>query len=494
MTEPAEKREADSVYRCVLCEGALYDDSALNQKCLDCGAGYPEIAGIKILTLSPQSLLLSHAQQVADRSLELQKRNDWLTRIEAEPLSGESRFRLRKDYESKWSNQELVKDFFAPVSEYLARRQSQIGFLELLTSYHTGWSFKMMLPWLYKDWCGTEEARFVTELLTNAVLDHTRDERDSIAVLGCGACGMLYHLSEFFTNSYGLDLSLLTLLFAKRLLDGGEFSLNLSLPDETFPKIHRRIKIRGPRERRESVRLLAANITNMPIASSSLSCVVTQYMMNIVTNQGLLATEINRVLAPGGVWINFSTPGSLNAFDIPTHLDLPWYFKQYGFEALDSSLQRCKLLDFTKICNWSVTTEHGNLFFAARKTEPVIDEGRRRFSEYFGGKGNSVLSDRPRLTGRFSISISDKKLFALAGIRRSEVVEIEAWNGYSLLKSAAPAEAAALLNSLLPLLDGSRELRLIIKTLQKDFGDAVEEKVVVMFLSSLKDMGVVAMS
>jgi SAM-dependent methyltransferase len=494
MTESEKTRKVESIYRCVLCEGVLREDGPLNQRCSNCRAGYPEIAGIKMMVLDPQALLLSHAQQIADRSLELRKRQDWLARIEQEPVSDESLFRLKQDYESKLANHELAKEFFVPVSDYLARHQSQKSFLSLLTSYHTGWSFSLMMPWLYKDWGDTEEARFVTKLLSDAILDHTRGERESIAVLGCGACGMLYNLSEFFTNSYGLDLSLLTLLFAKQLLDGGEYVLNLSLPDETFPKMQRQIRLRGPRERRESVKLLAANITNLPFAPSSLSCVVTQYIMDLVTNQSLLATEINRVLAPGGIWINFSTPGSLNAFDVPTHLDLPWYFRRHGFEALDSSLQRCKLLDFTKICNWSLTTEHGNMLFVARKTGSVIEEGRQRFSEYFGGHGSSILSSHPRLTSRYSISMSDKKQFVGGGTRESKLVEVEAWNGYSLLKGAVPAEAVTFLNSLLPQLDGSHELRQIFSALQKEFGDAISEREVVMFLNSLKDMGVIAMS
>jgi SAM-dependent methyltransferase len=314
-----------------------------------------------------------------------------------------------------------------------------------------------------------------------------------VAVLGCGACGLLYEVSQSFSSAYGVDLSLLTLLLAKETLKGEEFDLHLSLPNETFPKVQRRLKITGAKEKRSGIKLLAANMTDLPLAPSSISCIITQYMMNIVTNHRLLAAEINRVLAPGGVWINFSTPGSLNVYDKATHLDLPWFLKQFGFDLVHDAMHRCSLLDFSAISDWRLKEEYSEMFFVAKKIHPHSQTDRKRFAEYFSGKDKSILNNYPRLTDRFSISISDRNYFNIEGAKQSKVLEIEAWNGYSLLKGPVTEKTASFLERILRLLDGKHTISQIVELLQRQFGSIAGEKELVIFLRSLDDMGVVAL-
>jgi SAM-dependent methyltransferase len=487
--------QSEAVYQCVLCDSFLKEDGSNNLMCPICRASYPTIEGIRILVFNPNTLLLLHEWQVAARSEDLKHRRKWTEKLNDESASSEVLLRLREDYEGRFANQELVKRCFSPVKQYLDSNSPEVSLLGLLSSFHTGWSFELMTPYFYKDWYGTEEAGFVTNLFLNAINDYCEDGegRKSVAVLGCGACGLLYEISQLFASAYGLDLSLLTLLLAQKTLKGEEFDLHLSLPNETFPKVQRRLRIAGAKEERSGIRLLAANMTDLPLAPSSISCIITQYMMNIATNHRLLAAEINRVLAPGGVWINFSTPGSLNAYDKATHLDLPWFLKEFGFDLLNESMHRCSLLDFSAISDWRLKEEYSEMFFIARKIHPYSHKGRTRFAEYFSGKDKSILNNYPRLTDRFSISISDRSDFSIQAAKQNKVLEIETWNGYSLLKGPVTDKTALFLERILRLLDGKHTTSKVVELLQRQYGSIANEKELVIFLKSLNDMGVVAL-
>lgn len=478
-----------SIYLCALCNSILAEDGSCILKCDTCGSGYPIVAGLRILALNPEALLVAHASQMAGRAQELKTRRELLARFESERVSAEAQFRLRRDYEARQANQELIAEAFRPVVQHI-EQQRQLSFLERLASYQTGWSFTQMTPYLYKDWYGTQEARFVNKLFTNAIEDYCGGHSKAVAVLGCGACGLLYEVSQFFSESYGVDLSLLTLLLAKRLLEGGEVTLHLSLPDDSFPRVQREVRLKGAESKREGISLLAANITHLPFASSSLSCVITQYLMNIVTDQRLLAEEVNRVLAPGGVWINFSTPGSMTYSDLPTHLDPSHFFNSHGFDVLEVSRQRCNLLDFSDVSDWTVTVEHSNMLFAVRKARDLETAREALFADYFSGRSEAILNATPKLTDRFSISISDRKLFSSSGTSDSHVLEVGAYDGNVLLRGSLPTEVTHFLSMFLQMLDGRTSVSQIIERLKTKFPHFAGERAVIVFLKSLQDMGI----
>jgi SAM-dependent methyltransferase len=478
-----------SIYQCVLCNGPVAEDDSRTLICAVCGACYPTVEDIRILVLNPEAFLLTHASQVMSRSQELQARRELLARFAGEAISDEAMSRLKRDFEARQATQELVKESFEPVAQSL-EHQRPVSFLERLSSYHTGWPFSQMTPYLYKDWYGTREAGFVNKLFTNAIEDYCGAQSPAVAVLGCGACGLLYEVSRFFSHAYGLDLSLLTLLLARRLLRGEEVSLHLSLPDDSFPKVQRQVRLKGPELRRDNITLLAANITNLPFAPSSLSCVITQYLMNITTDQQLLAEEINRVLAPGGVWINFSTPGSMTYSDLTTHLDPAHFFNRKGFDVLDVSMRRCHLLDFSDVSDWTVTVEHSNMFFAVRKARDLASAEAAPFADYFSGRSDSILSTAPKLTDRFSISVSHRRRFSSSGTSDSQVLEVGAYDGNVLLKGNLLPEVTRFLSQFLQMLDGTLAVSHIIKALKAEFPDLASEREVIRFLNSLQDMGV----
>jgi SAM-dependent methyltransferase len=434
--------------------------------------------------------MLSQAAQVAENPLELEKHKKLLTKLKEDSASPKAISHLESAFGASLANQKLVREFFAPVGEYLERHQGEEGALALFTSYPSGWPVDRYLPYFYRDWYGTEEASRVAKLFCDAIQDYSGAGNQSVAVLGCGACGLAYSVSELFSTTFGIDISVPALLLANHLLNGGEAVLHFNLPHDRFPKVQRRVKLCGPPERHAGINLIASDVNNLPFASESVSCINTQYLLDLVNDQKALAAEIHRVLVPGGLWINLGLPSSLTAFDVPTHLDLPEFFGQTGFDALDVSVRRMEHLDFSGIDEWKSKVIHSNLFFVARKNQSRSYKGQSHFAQYFAGKAESFWSKVPSLSERFTFSISQERQFSSEGTREKKLLEIQTAGGdlpgmSSLLRTDISSEGAGFLNQSLQAIDGSRTLREIVEILHGSLGGVVAEREVILFLKAL---------
>jgi SAM-dependent methyltransferase len=189
-----------------------------------------------------------------------------------------------------------------------------------------GWPILNLLPYFYRGWYGTEDLRFLIDLFIGSIRERRKNKRDGIAVLGVCACGLIYEVAEFCDTVFGLDLSVEALLLAKRLLHGGEVALYFNFPESDSVICQEKITLRGPANKRSGIRLIAADVNRLPFSSQSLSCVITQYLLDIVPSRKALAREIHRVLSPEGVWINFALQLASAAADLSTALDLPQIF------------------------------------------------------------------------------------------------------------------------------------------------------------------------
>ena len=219
----------DFSYQCVLCAGRLQLNGA-QFSCGVCGAAYPMIDGVNVFVLNPTGLLLVQSDQVADDPFLANRHDEFKLKLEREDASPESLSKLEGAFGVWMANEKVFRDRFAPAEEYLALHRGQEGPLALFTSYPSGFPLDRYVPYFYRDSSGTEEGSRVAALFREAIARHSRVDNERVAVLGCGACGLLYKLSDQFERSFGLDISVPNLLLAKHLLDGGETALEFNFP------------------------------------------------------------------------------------------------------------------------------------------------------------------------------------------------------------------------------------------------------------------------
>jgi SAM-dependent methyltransferase len=169
-----------------------------------------------------------------------------------------------------------------------------------LTSYYVN---------LHRDWAwGAEENEASVALLLELAAG---DEPGRTLVLGTGASRLAYdfHLRAAPKLTVGVDINPLLLLAAHRIVSGGSVSLY------EFPLAPRRLddhailrQLTAPRAVDERFHLLFADALRAPFAAESFDTVVTPWFVDIVAaDLAELAPRINRLLRPGGRWLNFGS-------------------------------------------------------------------------------------------------------------------------------------------------------------------------------------------
>ncbi len=176
-------------------------------------------------------------------------------------------------------------------------------------------------------------------------------------------------LSKTIQKAYAFDLSLPILAVVAQLLQMGEVDLQLAPPLADAG----RLRLNGVETR--NLTLLSMNATASGFADQSLDCVVTSFLLDVISEPTKLIEEIHRILVPGGVWVNYGPTGPRNAlwhFDRSELSDLAC---SLGFELLQHVAHRTTLFAFGAEDSdgaWSSHMCHLTLFRAGRADSCVL--------------------------------------------------------------------------------------------------------------------------
>lgn len=438
---------------CCVCCGRAFGP-ARPDACVVCGTEAPSLLGVPILTFKPHVWIDALRTQLAT---------------------------LPEPDAAQPGNRESLKRVLEPALAQAARLpQRPVGMSDFMTSQMAGWETR--LPYLYIDWADTEEFRADRAFFLDAVLRHCPD-RGVAAVLGCGAGGLVASLATAFPTSLGLDVSLPQLLLADHLMRGG--ALSLQIPEARW----RQVSMRGPTTPPGGAGFIVADAAALPFAPGSISLVVTQYLLDIAGAPTFIAREINRVLSPGGVWLNLGLPfrrssdppavGPLRSDDMPAFLD------DLAFEALEIRRRRAMFHDLSALDEWLPGLVHSTIFFAARKRgdlEP--DPVARAFEDHAARRGSAILDMIPRFIAGRRIQLLEGWSFGSGGARPR--VELTSANSRA---TPIPGPLGAFLHKLLSSIDGKRAAREILAALGPAAGEALTEDDFVVLLRTMRLRG-----
>ncbi|MGX2041481.1 class I SAM-dependent methyltransferase [Methylocaldum sp. MU1018] len=320
------------------------------------------------------------------------------------------------------TNLSLMETHLAPILSSIESLEYSNEFLDWFFSYTSGRPFEYMLKYFYQDWSGSEDFVTVKDLVTKALIEECGHSIDSVAVLGCGACGLLYHIARHTRNAYGIDLALPTLLSAKSLIEGHGMTFNL--PDAAWQSI----RIEAPQPI-TNVRLISADVTRLPFDDQTISVVVTQFLLDLVGDIDRFASEISRVLDENGLWINFSVPISVPGdpveFGVRSPKEMEPLLEKLGFSVVLSERKRFKLWNFSSIYDGGLIADHECHFFVVRKSKNSLSENRDIFSDYFLGGNRAIWETVPRIIGRREISIIKRQMFNTGYVAESIQVNVK---------------------------------------------------------------------
>jgi SAM-dependent methyltransferase len=410
---------------------------------------FPAVGGVRVFVPRPGAALQAF---LTDLSAIEQRFGSTAAALERSEHSLPTSMRRRAERMQNGMSRDLALMTAAcePIRAAVADQRPEEDFIAW-ASIQTGLSLHDMFIYFYQDWTPTKEFERVKGWFRGAVAEHCRD-RASVAVLGAGACGLVHALAHEFQHTYAVDLSLPTLLLAKKFLEGERLALHLKQANWA------RADLAPPAPAPNPISYLAANVTHLPFKEGSLSTVVTQCLFDIVDNPVHLAEEIHRVLRPEGVWINFS-----HAFDAPGDPmelsprkleEVPLVLGPLGFDVLSLQRKRFIMLDASAIDPEPARTEDDVHFFMMSKA--VGRPKLARFSELrqrFEAADPTLWQARPRAVPGKEVSISERRVFSQHGGERHPELKV---GPYAM---PIPASHADLLGALLEQVDGERTLR-----------------------------------
>ena len=288
---------------CPRCGGALAEGDGA-YRCGRCGGAYPLVGTIPCLVEDPTLWRTVCLRGLDEYSQAIELRVAGLREeAEAPGLSLRTRQRLRRTADAFEQQLEAVTSLFEPldagsdplVAAAIPSAPAAGPQAAILECYEH----------LFRDWVwGGRES----ELALSFVAPLVPEGLDRVAFYGAGAGRLAVDLHQ--TRRPGLTLALdvnpLPFLVAARLLAGEVVTLPEFPVDPISDDV---VVVSRPMSRpfpvRDGFTLLFADALRPPIPPASLDAVVTSWFIDIArTDLRQTAAAINRVLRPGGLWIN----------------------------------------------------------------------------------------------------------------------------------------------------------------------------------------------
>jgi SAM-dependent methyltransferase/uncharacterized protein YbaR (Trm112 family) len=378
------------VFACPLCRGPLVSGPNLESELCACSTAYPYVDGVPVLVPQPHAVLHDLRRQVM---------RSWAVAATAKVLGDRSIA--------------LGGQAHDDVSAAIAGMTANIGLLEALvagaldTTTRIGqpfrvapvfegnrrWSFESLLPYFVEDWASPRAP--VRDLVIKDVQCHARRHRTAL-VVGSGAGAVASDMGCEFDQAFGVDASLPSVLLSKRVLAGE--SVDCHLKDADW----RRFILRREPMGSSNVRLVVGDASALPFADESFDVVVTHYLLDIVEDPDTTVREVNRVLEPGGVWIEDGLPcrfrGTPSSLWTRSGDAWPTRLRAYGFEPLEVQRRSNPHLDTLEWSPWATRTVHAVMHSVARKVGTLPDPPAvHALTHYFRGEPSSLFAMVPSL-------------------------------------------------------------------------------------------------
>ncbi len=284
-------------------------DGASALACKACTTRFPAIDGIPWLVADPEAILGEWRDRLHRLVLELQKDAERVrAELEGKGLRTATRSRLKLLAGAYGDHARRLQALLSPLS--IADKQIALEtHLALRTGLPPGQDLTSYYVNLHRDWVWGEEENESSAALNADLLAGKPPGR--MLVLGAGACRLAYDLHRGLHPelTVAADINPLLLLATRRILCGEPVSLY------EFPIAPRRLedhailrRLAAPEAVDGNFHLVFADALQAPFREGRFDTVLTPWLVDIISaDLAALAPRINRLLKPGGRWINFGS-------------------------------------------------------------------------------------------------------------------------------------------------------------------------------------------
>ncbi len=301
------KADLASLLQCPRCRRAGLRAGPECFECSACAAQYPSLGGIPWLFADPERALGDWRNRLGQYLEEFGAATRAAEADRALTTRSFTRERLDRLIEGYREQQRLVTELLAPLrlattSLGQATQQAFATRLPLSQDLHSYYAN------VHRDWVwGDTENQRSLEVVQQAL----GGVRERVLVLGAGACRLAYdvHQGGAAPLTVALDLNPLLLLTARRVVAGETVELiEFPLAPRGLADVAVRRELRAAAPARAGLELVFADAWQAPFKPQSFDAVITPWLIDIVDlDFAAIAAHVNRLLAPGGRWVNFGS-------------------------------------------------------------------------------------------------------------------------------------------------------------------------------------------
>jgi SAM-dependent methyltransferase len=302
-------------------------------RCERCEQVYPSVGGIPCLVAEPTSFVQAALNRVAThRAVTNERAHGMLLEAQAADVSEKTRQRLQRLANGLLAEAYCLEALCQPLRDTASAYPAPLSALSTLLEDPV--SAVPYTEHLFRDWVWGEAENLRTlKLLEKYLVEPT----PTLAVFGAGTARLALDLSNhpLVDAVFAIDMNPLPLLVADRLLSGQAVEL-VEFPLVPFAIEHVAIprRVEPWTAASAGLRLIFADALSAPFADHSLDAVVTPWFIDAVqADLSEVATEVNRVLRPGGSWLNvgplYYSGSASRAYSLEETCDI---VQEHGFE------------------------------------------------------------------------------------------------------------------------------------------------------------------
>ncbi|MGH8497995.1 MAG: class I SAM-dependent methyltransferase [Methylococcales bacterium] len=388
--------------------------------CMYCATEYPVLNAVPVLMTYPARKLFFWADTIEAEKRSVEYWREWLG-SDARRIPVELIPRAGKMLDGMLTNLSLMEKHFALIDNYIRSHERTHDFSSWFFGYTPADGYIKMLPFFFQDWYASDDFTAVKNLISETLVEACGNPVEAIAVLGCGACGLLYHLADYARIAYGVDLGIPTLFAARQLINGQEMTFHLTDGDWSAVRLEKH-------KAKSNIQLIAADVATLPFGNRTLSVVVTQFLLDLIGDVESFAGEIGRVLKKDGIWINFSkpvaAPGDPPAMGKRTPEEMLPFLENLGFTGIICERNRLKQFSFKGIYGGGDVVDHECHFFVVRKLREIESNSNDIFVNYFLNGDRAIWDRIPRLVAGRQVSINSRKTFSTGDLDESSEIKV----------------------------------------------------------------------
>ena len=351
----------------------MLSSAGVASRCEPCNATYPRVDAIECLVAEPATFLhIALSRFAFYRGVTRERAAQLAEQARGTELPPKARLRLQRLADGLLAEDRCLAELLEPLLR--AAQSPQAPLAALGVSLNDPLAAVEYAEHLFRDWVWGDAENLRTRTLLEPYLSepYLSEPVSALAVFGAGTARLALDLSRNprIGEVLAIDLNPLPFLVADRLLAGHpvelwEFPLVPSSAE--YVAIPRRLE--PPTPAAPTLRLVLADALHAPLADEALDVVVTPWFIDAVAaDVSEVAAEVNRVLRPGGLWLNVGplchgrAPAQDYSFEEICDL-----VREGAFELLDQQHHALKYFDSPVSATCRIDRTY---LFAARKIGP----------------------------------------------------------------------------------------------------------------------------